>query len=106
MSSTSSCSCCGAPTHAQALDGLCMACVGRGVLRFETLPADPPAEERSGPGSNPGDAIESIQFEPESPRITGFRIIKQLGEGGFGVVYLAEQLQPVKRQVALKIIKL
>nr|MEE4269658.1 tetratricopeptide repeat protein [Candidatus Krumholzibacteria bacterium] len=31
---------------------------------------------------------------------------KVLGEGGFGTVYLAEQLEPVKRQVALKIIKL
>jgi serine/threonine protein kinase/tetratricopeptide (TPR) repeat protein len=35
-----------------------------------------------------------------------YRIHQVLGEGGFGVVYLAEQEQPVRRFVALKIIKL
>jgi serine/threonine protein kinase len=34
-----------------------------------------------------------------------YTLIRQIGEGGFGTVYLAEQNQPVKRQVALKIIK-
>jgi serine/threonine protein kinase len=32
--------------------------------------------------------------------------LQQLGEGGFGIVFLAEQSEPVKRQVALKIVKL
>ncbi len=32
--------------------------------------------------------------------------MQQIGEGGFGVVYMAEQLEPVRRKVALKIIKL
>ena len=35
-----------------------------------------------------------------------YRLIESLGEGGFGVVYRAEQTEPVKREVALKIIKL
>ncbi|MCH2134678.1 MAG: serine/threonine-protein kinase [Phycisphaerales bacterium] len=34
-----------------------------------------------------------------------FHILQSLGEGGFGVVYLAEQSEPVKRRVALKVIK-
>ncbi len=38
-------------------------------------------------------------------RIDGYRIIKVLGEGGMGIVYLAEQQYPVQRPVALKIIK-
>jgi non-specific serine/threonine protein kinase/serine/threonine-protein kinase len=38
-------------------------------------------------------------------QIGPYRIISQLGEGGFGIVYLAEQTEPVRRQVALKIIK-
>ena len=35
-----------------------------------------------------------------------YKLLEQIGEGGFGVVYLAEQEEPVRRQVALKIIKL
>lgn len=34
-----------------------------------------------------------------------YKVLEVLGEGGFGVVYLAEQLQPVRRRVALKVIK-
>ena len=35
-----------------------------------------------------------------------FHILEKIGEGGCGVVYRAEQLQPVRREVALKVIKL
>jgi serine/threonine protein kinase len=34
-----------------------------------------------------------------------YKLLQQIGEGGFGVVFLAEQERPVKRRVALKIIK-
>jgi serine/threonine protein kinase/uncharacterized protein HemY len=34
-----------------------------------------------------------------------YKLLEQIGEGGFGVVYMAEQSQPVQRRVALKIIK-
>ena len=34
-----------------------------------------------------------------------YQLLEQIGEGGFGIVYLADQLLPVKRKVALKIIK-
>ncbi len=34
-----------------------------------------------------------------------YRLLQQIGEGGFGVVYMAEQTEPVRRKVALKIIK-
>ncbi|MFC1792006.1 tetratricopeptide repeat protein [Planctomycetota bacterium] len=47
-----------------------------------------------------GQVIERLQT-----RIDGYRIIKVLGEGGMGIVYLAEQQYPVQRPVALKIIK-
>src|SRR5438067_570648 len=35
-----------------------------------------------------------------------YRLLEQIGEGGFGVVFMAEQQQPVRRKVALKVIKM
>ncbi|MFO0903251.1 MAG: protein kinase [Pirellulales bacterium] len=37
--------------------------------------------------------------------IGNYKLLQQIGEGGMGVVYMAEQLKPVQRRVALKIIK-
>ncbi|CAN5461167.1 hypothetical protein BH11PLA2_BH11PLA2_50610 [soil metagenome] len=34
-----------------------------------------------------------------------YKLLEQIGEGGFGVVFMAEQQQPVRRKVALKIVK-
>src|ERR1700683_4964196 len=34
-----------------------------------------------------------------------YKLLQQIGQGGFGVVYMAEQEKPVRRRVALKIIK-
>ena len=38
-------------------------------------------------------------------KIGHYRLLEQIGEGGFAIVYLAEQTEPVKRTVALKLIK-
>src|ERR1051326_7285678 len=35
-----------------------------------------------------------------------YKLLEKIGEGGFGVVYRAEQSEPVRRQVAVKVIKL
>ena len=35
-----------------------------------------------------------------------YRVLSPLGEGGMGTVYLAEQLEPIRRRVALKVVKL
>ncbi len=43
--------------------------------------------------------------EKEGDLIGRYKLLQQIGEGGFGTVYLADQSTPVKRQVALKIIK-
>ena len=47
----------------------------------------PPVRER------PGDLIGS------------YKLLEPIGEGGFGVVFLAEQTEPVRRKVALKVLK-
>src|SRR5690348_14405098 len=44
--------------------------------------------------------------EKPGDRIGRYKLLQQIGEGGCGVVYMAEQEEPVRRQVALKVIKL
>jgi serine/threonine protein kinase/WD40 repeat protein len=53
----------------------------------------------------PAPLFDSTSLEGAGAAIGPYRLREQIGEGGFGVVYLAEQLQPVRRLVALKIIK-
>src|ERR1044071_2381534 len=50
----------------------------------------------------------NLAGETERPgeRIGQYRLLEKLGEGGCGVIYMAEQEVPVRRKVALKIIKL
>ena len=53
---------------------------------------------------NPTDALDIFMEKPGS-RIGRYELLSILGEGGMGIVYLAKQHQPVKRQVAIKIVK-
>src|SRR6266851_3240407 len=44
--------------------------------------------------------------EKPGDRIGRYKLLQQIGEGGCGIVYMAEQEEPVRRRVALKVIKL
>jgi eukaryotic-like serine/threonine-protein kinase len=44
--------------------------------------------------------------EKEGDRIGHYRILQKIGEGGCGTVFMAEQEEPVRRRVALKVVKL
>ena len=63
---------------------------------------------------NAGDFLKNDQInitmaaltEKPGDVIGRYKLLQKIGEGGCGVVYMAEQEHPVRRQVALKIIKL
>jgi WD40 repeat protein/serine/threonine protein kinase len=96
MASSSKCARCGAPLEPTAQGLTCPACLIKAVLEesADTI-STPPV---SLPARSEGAA------RPE--RIGPYTILEQLGEGGMGVVYLAEQSAPIRRRVALKLIKL
>src|SRR5262245_50922883 len=60
--------------------------------------AKPPA------AAPPSDLCRPITEGPGTV-IGPYKLLQQIGEGGFGVVYMAEQQRPVRRKAALKIIK-
>ncbi len=56
--------------------------------------------------TTPADDQPATPEPPRPERIGPYRILDVLGEGGMGTVYLAEQKEPVRRRVALKLIRL
>jgi serine/threonine protein kinase len=50
-------------------------------------------------------ATSDVPAEAAGMVIGPYKLLEQIGEGGFGVVYLAEQQQPVRRKVAVKVLK-
>jgi serine/threonine protein kinase/tetratricopeptide (TPR) repeat protein len=58
----------------------------------------------SGPAAGEPTAVHTPAEGPGS-RVGPYKLLQQIGEGGMGVVYMAEQAEPVRRTVALKIIK-
>jgi serine/threonine protein kinase len=91
------------------------ACVGDPVLRQRV-------EELLQAGDRAGGFLENPAAAPPAPdgtvrpaqiptgkpgdKIGRYKLLQQIGEGGCGVVYMAEQEEPVRRRVALKVIKL
>jgi len=89
MAKENRCLQCGAQIPADAPEGLCLRCLMKVAMS------------------------EGADVTLESPRIEGpgttigrYKLLELIGEGGMGLVYLAEQQEPIRRRVALKIVKL
>src|SRR5580765_5399674 len=50
--------------------------------------------------------LEDAPDEAVGQTLGRYKLLERVGEGGCGVVYVAEQMEPVRRRVALKVIKL
>ncbi len=98
-----------AAERAAFLDG---ACHGDPALRqrLEALLAahDQPATELAGADASTVKTDEGIHELDETigQTLGRYKLLERIGEGGCGVVYVAEQTEPVRRRVALKVIKL
>ena len=57
------------------------------------------------PPANVGPTIGQGLAEGPGTQIGPYKLMEQIGEGGMGLVFVAEQQEPVKRKVALKVIK-
>jgi serine/threonine protein kinase/tetratricopeptide (TPR) repeat protein len=55
--------------------------------------------------SQPGETVARPSVERPGEMVGPYKLMEQIGEGGMGVVYVAEQSAPVRRRVALKVIK-
>ncbi len=84
-------------------------CAGDRPLRErveELLRVHEQAEGFLAPEAEPGATADQPSIaEMPGHEIGRYKLLQKIGEGGFGVVYMAEQQRPVRRRVALKIIK-
>jgi serine/threonine protein kinase/WD40 repeat protein len=98
------------PSAGARQEYLAGACAGNTALRAE-VEALLEASARAGSFlESPATALaETVDRPPVSERpgtaIGPYKLLEQIGEGGFGVVFLAEQQQPIRRKVALKVLK-
>src|SRR5262249_7048730 len=108
MSST--CRRCGAPLPDHTPGNRCPRC----LLALALLEASEEAAPDPQPSRLPAPpviaamplATQMAGDDATGDRIGRYKLLQKIGEGGCGVVYMAEQVEPVRRRVALKVIKL
>jgi len=93
MPDSRDCPKCGTPLPVAVPRGHCVRCLLQ--LSLDTVEDDASLSHPMGEGRSEG-----------FPQLSNYRLLQKIGEGGCGMVYLAEQRQPVRRHVAVKVIKL
>src|SRR5262245_40688094 len=85
------------------------ACAGRPDLRDRVRQLLAAHEESQGPldrgPAAPGVTADAGHAETPGTVIGPYNLLEPIGEGGMGTVWLAQQQEPVKRRVAVKLIK-
>ncbi len=72
------------------------------------MSADDTADLDTGLHNKPISEVDTRSMETgvrTGDRLGVYKLLEQIGEGGFGSVYLAEQTEPVRRRVAIKVLK-
>ena len=113
MAAARTCPECGAELTPGVLDGLCPKCMGKVTFGLDSKgePVTSPtgSETASAPaepeGTSPTVPASTPVSEQVGDRIGRYKLLQNLGQGGMGSVWMAEQTEPVRRLVALKVIK-
>src|SRR5262245_36109128 len=86
---------CGAELGSGDLAGLCPKCLILGAF-----------DSSAGAEESATQTIDRATAAVGDDDFGWYRIVRVIGEGGMGTVYLAEQREPIRRRVALKVVKL
>lgn len=101
MTTSATCRDCGAPLPTGSLGGFCPKCMLG--LALDTSGRMKDAAISESPALENGDPQPENRMRDEIP---GYRLLQEIGEGGCGVVFMADQEKPVHRKVAVKVIKI
>src|SRR5579859_1859267 len=102
MSEPRKCTGCGAELPPDAPGGHCPQCLLKlaGIGGKDETPATP------APTIRVELAPEAASNEKPGDSIGKYKLLQLIGEGGMGAVWMAEQTEPVRRKVAVKVVKL
>jgi len=98
MASENKCLECGKDIPADAPGGHCLHCLAQ-------LALDPDEGDVTEELITVEVSAENQAHKAYLDQIGCYTIVQQLGEGGCGIVYMADQAKPIRRRVALKVIK-